>query len=72
MAKKTAKAKDKYNSGSSLGIENELWEAADKLREWEGQLDEMAGKLYEACETLKVSFVNLRHVWQDDLAYHDA
>ena len=48
MAKKTAKAKDKYNSGSSFGIENELWEAAEKLREWEGQLDEMAGKLYEA------------------------
>ncbi|MBU1661926.1 MAG: type I restriction-modification system subunit M, partial [Chloroflexi bacterium] len=33
-AKKTSKAK--YNNGSSLGIENELWEAADKLR---GHLD---------------------------------
>jgi type I restriction enzyme M protein len=34
MAKKSTKAN--YNNGSSLGIENELWEAADKLR---GHLD---------------------------------
>jgi hypothetical protein len=36
MAKKTANAKAKNNNGVNLGIENELWEAADKLR---GHLD---------------------------------
>jgi type I restriction enzyme M protein len=34
--KKTTKAKKKNGNGVNLGIENELWEAADKLR---GHLD---------------------------------
>ena len=33
--------KDKTNNGVNLGIENELWEAADKLR---GHLD--AGEIF--------------------------
>jgi hypothetical protein len=38
-------AKTNYNNGSSLGIENELWDAADKLR---GHLDavELMRKTY--------------------------
>ena len=35
-AKKNSKAKNKNGNGATLGIENELWEAADKLR---GHLD---------------------------------
>jgi hypothetical protein len=34
--KKTANAKTKNSNGATLGIENELWEATDKLR---GHLD---------------------------------
>ena len=55
--KKNAKAKTNNGNGATLGIENELWEAADKLR---GHLDAAEYKAEFAQDGIEHGLVQMK------------